>query len=377
MAEVPVYMALEDIRASLEVRGPQALKEPGKIVVHDNFLLINDASGGFHIVDNSNPESPVFESFVFLGTSHDVYAIDGYIYADQGPDITIWDMSNPSSPIFVSRLSNVMNQNLMKLDSFPIRFELKEIVEIDEDANCGGNGFFFGAEDVAVQNTGDGRSTVAGSLSRFTHSSGFLYVVDNNIMTIIDVTSPQKPIVENRISVNTGTETIYPYKGNLFIGTQFGMLIFDITQNPALPTFISQFDHMRGCDPVAVYDDLAYVTLRTGVTCGPAEDALHIIDISKINAPRLLATHLMSEPSGLAVSDSLLIICDGEAGLKTFDRRSTFNILDNRYSTLSNMNPSDVILRSGHAIITADEGIFQYNFQNPRNPVEISTLFSK
>jgi len=59
MANVPTYDHLNSIRAIAEVRGPQTLTEPRKIVTFNQYLLINEGNEGFHIIDNSNPANPL------------------------------------------------------------------------------------------------------------------------------------------------------------------------------------------------------------------------------------------------------------------------------------------------------------------------------
>ena len=50
-------------------------------------------------------------------------------------------------------------------------------------------------------------------------------------------------------------ETIFNRGNHLFLGSMRGMYIYDIT-NPAVPTFVSEFQHGTACDPVVVDGEL-------------------------------------------------------------------------------------------------------------------------
>ena len=49
------------------------------------------------------------------------------------------------------------------------------------------------------------------------------------------------------------------------------MEIYDLTEEQN-PVCLSDFNHVRSCDPVVVQGDIAYVTLRSGSFCGGNPD---------------------------------------------------------------------------------------------------------
>ena len=50
----PVYTDAKNLE-TVDVRASEALENPGRIYVYENYLLINDQAKGIHIYDNSNP----------------------------------------------------------------------------------------------------------------------------------------------------------------------------------------------------------------------------------------------------------------------------------------------------------------------------------
>ena len=167
---------------------------------------------------------------------------------------------------------------------------------------------------------------VAGSLAQFMISGDYLYTIERNEMKLFDITSPSKPIGISRIRLPWDVETIFAYKDKLFIGGNSGMYIYD-NSVPTQPTQISSFTHARSCDPVVVSNDIAYVTLNTNNNCGQtiSTNRLEIVDVSNPKEPKLIRTLDMWAPSGLAIADKTLFICDGDAGLKAFDINLTEN----------------------------------------------------
>jgi hypothetical protein len=148
------------------------------------------------------------------------------------------------------------------------------------------------------------------------------------------------------------------------------MFIYD-ARDIRVPIKVAEFRHARACDPVVVEGTRAYVTLRNGTACGPAENELHIVDISAIANPVLLSTFTMDGPMGLAVSDGIAYICDNE-NVRILDVRDA-----NKITELSRIflgNSYDLIYNEGLLIIVAPNGLYVYNVSNPAKPVKISEI---
>ncbi len=119
-----------------------------------------------------------------------------------------------------------------------------------------------GNEIASVNPNGKG-----GSLARFTVVGDKLYTIDNDQMRIFDVQNNTDPNFEQTVELrNSGVETVFPYNNHLYLGTQTGMLIYDIS-NPSAPRYVSTYEHVQACDPVVVQGNYAYVTVRSGTNC--------------------------------------------------------------------------------------------------------------
>lgn len=235
---------------------------------------------------------------------------------------------------------------------------------------------------VANDNSTTGGSSgtgVGGSYARFTIVGNYLYALSGNYLQTFDISDRTKPTSVQSLNTGTTIETIFPFKDYLLLGTPTGMLMYDIT-TPQSPKYVSRYDHIRSCDPVVAQDNYAFVTLHTstgnttsGVTgrqCDRGVNELHIIDISNPKFPVFKKSVLMSQPLGLGVDGNLLFVCD--KGLKVFDITTPINPTQKKHYT--NITSFDVIPYNKTLIAVGSDGVHQYDYSNPDNITQLSTL---
>lgn len=383
----PVYMTEAQIRQEIKIESPRALKNPGKIYVYGEYLLVNELHEGIHIINNKDPRNPLNISFINIPGNVDMAVRNNMLYADNYIDLLTISIENPQNPSLVSRTENAFPS----IGFDPTRGHIVMYNEIATQQNVPcewqSSGWFwredrvFVASDALQSFAGANRGNVSGasvkgvggSMARFTLSDTYLYTVDNSNLNVFDVSNASKPQKANTVNVGWGIETIFPYGDNLFIGSQSGMFIFD-NKNPLSPTLLSTFQHARACDPVFVEGNLAYVTLRDGTPCEGFQNQLDIVDISSLYNPRLLKTHPMHNPHGLSVVDKTVFLCDGSAGLKVFDA-TDWKKLDLK-SHLDHFATYDVIALPSvnRAIVVGKDGLYQFDITNPSKLQELSRI---
>ncbi len=216
------------------------------------------------------------------------------------------------------------------------------------------------SEDSFNQNnaSGGGESGQGGSLARFTIAGSYLYTVNNKSLVTYDITSSTPQRLSNTI-IGNNIETIFPYQDKLFIGSQTGMYIYS-RANPAQPSFISLYEHIQSCDPVVAQGNYAYVTLRSGTDCRFGSNLLDVIDVSNPAAPEIVNSYQMLNPHGLGIDGNLLFVCEGRYGLKVYDASNPED--PTLIQFIEDFQAYDVIPRDGVLIITGDDGIFQYRY---------------
>ena len=202
-------------------------------------------------------------------------------------------------------------------------------------------------------------SGTGGSLARFTIAEDYLYTVDNQSLNVYSVKVPDNPVYQNNIFIDRNIETIFNRDSLLFIGSQFGMYIYDIT-TPTNPERLSDVWHVYSCDPVIADDKYAYVTLSSSNTCGRWTNELQIIDIKDPKNPQQVMTYSMTEPKGLSKKDSLLFLCDD--GLKVYNVKNVMDIELLYY--FKNIPANDVIALDSLVFVIANDGFHQYLYKD-------------
>lgn len=196
-----------------------------------------------------------------------------------------------------------------------------------------------------------------GSLARFAIIHNNLYAVTRENLKLFNLSNPSQPDFTDSIYLGVGIETIFPYGENLFIGTQTGMQIYDIS-TPSVPIKLSTYQHIYSCDPVVADDNYAYVTLNSNNDwCGRTVNRLDIIDISNLSSPYRVAGYAMEGPEGLGVEGNLLFVCDN--GLKVYDVTDKSNL---KLLQHFDIKATDVIPIGDRLLVIGDDGLYQYQY---------------
>ncbi|MCG8576937.1 MAG: hypothetical protein MI810_18795 [Flavobacteriales bacterium] len=119
----PIYTDAKNLE-TVEVTSSEALENPGRIYLYENYLLINDQAKGIHIYNNSNPSSPTQVSFISIPGNMDFSVRQGILYADNITDMVIVDISNPAAPVYRNRIKDVF-----PVQQFPDEFGDFECVD--------------------------------------------------------------------------------------------------------------------------------------------------------------------------------------------------------------------------------------------------------
>lgn len=230
---------------------------------------------------------------------------------------------------------------------------------------------FSGCSKEDSASAGDNISGVGGSLARFTIAGNYMYVVDAGNLYSFDISTSQNPRQVAVTNVGFNVETIYPFKDKLFIGSQDAMYIYSLT-DPAKPSRLGVASHLRACDPVVANDSVAYVTVRTGSTCGGNINALNVYDVRDPLNPFIQSSINLGNPRGLALKGDVLYLCDDIGGLLVMG-------LDNPYEPFELKRFTgdkyfDVIALDDVLICMIEGGMLIYDIENPFSPVLLSRI---
>jgi len=382
----PIYMSYEELRSSVQSESPRELEQPGKIYFKTIYIFVSEVNEGIHVIDNSDPANPQTISFIRVPGNRDIAVKGNILYADSYVDLVAIDISDPRNVSEVSRVENTFpyfsSASTMSWLGDPAEgvvrdWEEREVTETIDCSSSYGGGIWM-AEDLANGSgggtfspvtTGGGSEVspgVGGSMARFTIYQDFLYAISDQDMMLYNISNLESPSLSNTINIGWGIETIFPYEDKLFIGSTTGMFIYD-NSTPSNPTQLSQFAHVRSCDPVVVEGNTAYVTLRSGTPCEGFTNQLDVLDITDLTNPILTATHQMTNPHGLGIDDGTLFICDGADGLKVYDANDPLTISNNQLAHFANINTYDVIPLNGLLFMIGPDGLYQYDYHDANN----------
>ena len=197
------------------------------------------------------------------------------------------------------------------------------------------------------------------------------YTFISNAQSTLQVSSAEVSFV----FVNNDVETLFPYKDHLFFGSSSGVYVYNYKNNPENPSYVSTMTHVTGCDPVVVQDNHAFSTVRNGSICrnNGSVNSLFVYDISTIRSPKNVTNVAQNSPYGLGIKNTLLFVCNGTNGLFVYDWNAATEEVKFRTS-YPDIHAFDVFVNGTTLVVTADNGLFQFDFSNPDNIRYLSTL---
>ena len=365
----PNLMSKSELRTSVEVLGPQAIVEAGKIYYYNGYIFINEDNTGVHVIDNTNPSDPNIIAFIKIPGNKDISIKDGFLFADSLIDLVVFDISDINHIEEVNILEDVFNvynydipegAYMVDFDSYDSTENVivgwylqEERIELNSDTDFGVNGPFIGAAESSSD------VGIGGSLARFQIVDDFLYTVGEYELSIFNISSLSSPVLDGSFYAGWNIETLFYYEDYLYMGGTNSMFIYDI-QDRTNPIFMSEFLHWEGCDPVVVDGDYAYLTLRGGNPCGQMESVLEVIDISNKQNPTLVGQYSLENPYGLGYQGNSLFVCDGTAGLKIFNKANPLEL--QQLQNFEDVDGRDVIPLETTLLLVGDGFLNQYEY---------------
>ena len=385
----PLTMSLAEFKEdAIAVTDPIPIEVSGKIYAYGNYIFVNDVNRGFHVIDNTDATAPKNIAFIKLEGNYDISIKNNRLYADSYGDLVVMNIADIENIQYVTRIENAIYEDYGytyptyiewpqadfyeyadvdyatdAIIGWEVRTERKLISEYEAqfinvsfanaDASSSASGVPTGPT------TGQG-----GSLARFKIVDEYLYTVDFSSLNIFDISDLNNPQTMEKVWATGTIETIFNQGDLLFLGGTQGMYIYDIS-SPATPTFVSEFRHGTACDPVVVDGNYAYVTLRGGNICGSTESGLYVVDISNLENPELKTFYAMSEPYGLGFKEDRLFVCDGNEGLKVFNKQQAPNLV--QINHFKDINTYDVIPLQNSLLMIGDKVLNQYEYTRGDN----------
>ncbi len=103
---VPLFMTRTQLEASVKSQSARKLTNPGKFILYNNFIFLNEKYEGVHVIDNTNPAAPVKLSFISIPGCIDVSIRNDKLVADNAVDLVVLDIFNKTQVVEVQRKPN-------------------------------------------------------------------------------------------------------------------------------------------------------------------------------------------------------------------------------------------------------------------------------
>lgn len=220
---------------------------------------------------------------------------------------------------------------------------------------------------VSCNKEGDSSESqsVAGSLSGFSIIGDELYVLSLHQVDVYGIDGDDIKKMST-ITTNEELETIYPFQNHVFLGSTTGMLVYDV-DDPYHPQHVETVSHIRSCDPVVADSNYAYVTLRSnGNRCANGVDVLYVYDLDDTFKPTLIKEYDMSHPQGMALMDSLLLVCDD--GLKLYNRKDPYQL--ELIQHINSFETADALAYEDEILITTNERLEMFKMDSARLKIQ-------
>lgn len=376
----PVYKTTAEVRTNIKSNPAKEIQQPGKIVLLGNYIFLNEVDKGIHIIDNSNPSSPKNIAFIDIPGNEDLAIKGNTLYADLYTDLVTIDISDPlhvavkkyNDGAFPYRLYTNANGAYFYGDSTKIIVDwIKRDTTIIQDCNISPVVNYTTGVLQTAPTPGSFASSSApaigqgGSMARFALVGNYLYTVDDENLNVFNIANSNDPVFSNQTLIDWHVETIYPFKNNLFIGSNNGMYIYDINSFPSNPVKVGEFTHARSCDPVIADDNYAYITLHSGTTCLGYNNELDVVKLNDLTNAELIKVYNLTSPLGLSKEGNLLFICDGTDGLKVYDASDVQNL--QLIKQFSGLETYDVIAWNKTALVVAKGGLYECDYTDVNN----------
>lgn len=381
---VPTYKSLAEIRGNVAVSAARETHSDGKIYVAEHYLFYIAKEQGVHVYDNTNPSAPVNIAFINIEGVHDIAVKGNYLYADNFVDLLVFDISNIQTISLVRTVQNSIGFSPV----FPDDAEFYDYTVTQTEGQIL-TGFTVETRDrpegqevvwsdnalASFESAAGNAIGTGGSYARFQIRNNALYTIDSYKLNVFNISIPSDTFFDKEIYMTQWFgggefETLFIQKDVLFVGSTTGMYTVNASDE-FNPYFVSGFSHATACDPVVVFGNTAYITVRGGSSCGAIEDQINVIDVTDISNPTLLSTYFVGQPYGLGIKNNVLYVACGSNGLKVFNATNSANItLENTYTG----HVKDIIPLEDHLIVVGDNTITQYSYGSNFTLTQLSQI---
>lgn len=332
---LPVTLDRAAVQDSITALPAREFCTGGNLYAYGDYLFVNSALEGYHLLDNSDPSDPRPVAFLRVPGATQMAFVDGRMVSDSYADLVVLDFAGPEHLTLLSSTPNfLLEANGFEIPSTEVAVGFEDrAVEFTQTCDgrvtgqWGAGGDIFMAEtsffDANIRGGGGGASpavNTAGSLARLAFCDASLYVLGTSTLATYHLGTDDELVATNNTDLGWGQETMIRRGDFLYVASQSALTILGVSGcgNPELLGTSRRW--VENNDPVAVEGDRAVATLRWGAAGDEwAGGELVVYDVTDRTNPTELNRVAMTHPVGVALHDGILYVCDDVDGVRVFD----------------------------------------------------------
>jgi hypothetical protein len=404
------YLLANDIRfVVVDVANPREPRIVGELLAPYNsygstpldvagrYAVVVDASSrGLHVIDVSDPQSPLLVGRAEARGATDVVMSGGHAFVASVTGLRVFDLADPANPHLVGHyeaisaaglaavaisgshayltrgtaglevidISDPADPTLVGTHALPqIAFTLKvsETHAYVADA-FGGLLVFDVSSPAAPARVGAYQTTHWLNAIDVRNATG--YLADYGLgLLVMDLSDPRRPEIVGRAPTRRDHDQVAAADELAYVVGRFGLEVFDVS-DPAAPVRVGEYADSRAYRNLALHDEFIYVGSSAG---------LRTFDVSDPAAPLHTHTYLGGQINAV-VNDGEQLLCASYNGLDILDL--TEPALPRKIGGLhppSQIIGLDVVGDFAFAV-GSGRRMYVVNISDPENPVLIATL---
>ncbi len=336
------------------------------VVISGQYAYIAAASRS-HIVDISNPETPVYVGRIagYGGYHQYVNVRSGYAFVcNYDAGLQVVNVTNPANPVNVMAIPSgyrtariIFDGNYAYVAVGDSGLYIYNIVDPASPVLTG-----------AIKTTGRASSLYYGAVSISGVPTGHIFIANRNPapgVSAINVSVPPSPTTSSFLAAlpaASGTAYIpYYLDGKVYIayGTS-GLRIVDVT-NPSSPTLLGTADLGGDSRDVVARGNYAYVAAR--------DSGVYVVDVTDPANPVKVKTITTARARGISMSDTKLYVAASDSGMGFIDISNPPSSFVANYSG-SSVYGENVTVNGNVAGLTDYSQITFYDITDPSAPVK-------
>ncbi len=327
------------------------------VVVDGDLAYVGDASGGFSIVDVSDPTAPTQIGFMDPGTARQLSVAGDLVYAAGFSVVHVIDVSDPTNPVLVDSYDNPGSCNDVVVDGeHAFVADGTSGIQVIQVRSAMHNPVPVGAYDTA------------GTANSIAVAGDHAFVADGFAgLRIVDISNPAAPVNVGFIDTPSSARDVAVAGDNAFVADLSSLRVIDIS-NPAAPVEVASLASLAGTyESITVEGNHAFLP-QVGF-------GLRVIDIEDPTSPISVGfLPFLQVGGGLAVAGDHAFWADGD-GFRVVNIANPAAPVSVGFDDVA-WTTNDVAVAGDLAYVCGDSGLDVFNISNPSGAYSVGSTFT-